>query len=411
MATNVNAEQNSLMVIKNYQEDKLKKQAQAENNAMDIVVPEELSNSNNHNNPLKNDNKRKNASFIEISQFPEESKMLEKIAALYSYLDSNKSDLLNINETFFKTNFNKIFIKDSAVAESNSANYNFNTIHEYFNLNQETLIPTSNRSLNKELILREQSFWIIWIEFLTLTFKIREKQNFSERKSLNNSYINNNNNIAESFEEKKEKFFKKFEIVFNIFNASFKHAYECNFLHEYYLDFLKVLPLDNIFLIDKKFRKSSAEIEKGKCFYLNKQANEIINGEYIENKKENEINKNNNYINNNNQALVILEDKSKSNLKRKNENKQMKISSERKTEKRNYTFTNIYRNLMLDQRANAESEILKEEEFSLVKGVDQLASLPDLNEFNVIEKTNKKVIRRRKVKILKNFYLILFKIL
>ena len=375
---------------------------------MDIVT-EEVNNNNFAEQSERKSEKDKNhliAFSTETRQFPQETQMLDKINALFTYMDSTKSDLLNINESYFKNNFNKIFVSESNNNNQDSPN-NYNNIHEYFALNQETLIPEAS-DLKKELIVEEHKFWIIWIEFLTLTFKIREKQDFSDRKSNYNS---------EDLKSKNENFFKKFEIIFNLFNASFIQAQRSNLLHEYYMNFLKALPLDNIFLIDKKFRKTSEEIENGKLFYLNKKSNQIINQQHEEkeynnneshSQKEKEAEKIQKEINN--QALKVKENKKKINFNKEYQ-KSKKVVSERKSENPRLVFTNICRNLMLDSKANTESEILKEKEFYLAKEVNEL-NLPNLGEFNLIEKDNlRKLIRRRKVNfsilILRFIFLIL----
>jgi len=369
--------------------------------------------------------KRKANTSIKDIYFPEESQIKEKINELYSYLESNKEDFNNLNEKFFKDAFKNIFNKNNIINNNEQMNIisHYENIYEYFNMNQETLIPASNE-INKKFILNKPNFWILWIEFLALTFKIRNKLNSTANRKSNNSInsLNNTKNVCGEDNKNREEFFQKFEIIFNNFDEAFSQVSEYEKLHSYYQNFLKSIPLENIFLLEKKFKKKSEGIDNEKCLYLNFNSNNIINK--LEKGELNDLNKsfynqdllsdadNDSFSSEENLTKITKNKKMEDLNYKKNQNannKKFKISSDRKSTLGRKPFSNIYKNFLKEFIENEENEIINENEFKLVEGINLRGiDLPDLKEFDYYSKQKQILPGKNPHKRIKVFYINFF---
>ena len=291
----------------------------------------------------------------------------------------------NNNETYFNSSFQNIF-NLSPLSSS---------IHDYFIINRKTFFPSTDNK-NKNLILKDQKFWILWIEFISLFFEMRKKIDL-------NISLNKNENLNSSDNSQDLSDINAYKVVFGIFNHSLQISFEIDHILDYYSNYLKALPLENIIFIEKYLlQKNHSSIDK-KYKFLNDLSNEIISN-YERNKleKRKKINEEINFKNSKESKEMNISNIEENKKDLYNINKVKKLNSEKKENK---SFKNIYKEFIENNPIDdANNEILNEKinkkKNSNPKIDEDCASL--YNSFMILNSKNK--IFYKKVKKFNIFY-------
>lgn len=206
--------------------------------------------------------------------FPQEKAVKAHIRDLFNYLHSFRNNLIDINEQYFKKNFEKIFdIED----DNKSNKISRKNIYDYFDIDKNTLIPSTKEIVRKGQILKNPEFWIIWIEYIAIKIKIREKVEFENKKSLGKLTKNDSRDKMEKNDKLEEEFFYKIGIIFGLFDASIQKNNSLEEILLYYNNFLRSLPLETIFILESKYKERNSKNKINSIYlYLTQASNELI---------------------------------------------------------------------------------------------------------------------------------------